>query len=286
MKKIVWGVSVLVFLFSCKNPKTGIDTFSTITAMVDSAQIREVDSLDTGLTEVLPEPVDADELFDDFIFYYATDTLFQRQRTVFPLPYYKADAPLKIEKKYWKHDPLFADQSFYTLLFDDEKDMELVGDTSLTSVRVEWIFLKTQMMKRYYFERSKGMWMLEAVNLRNIAADGEDNLQSFISFYERFAVDSVYQREHIHSPLKFVTIDPDDEFAILETTLDLDQWYVFRPSMPADKLSNIDYGQKNEGNSSTKILKVNGVSNGYSNIFYFRKKHGEWELYKYEDTGI
>ena len=90
----------------------------------------------------------------------------------------------------------------------------------------------------------------------------------------------------IPTPLQFVTIDPDDEFSILETTLDVNQWYAFRPSLPTDRLSNINYGQKNEDTSRTKILKVNGIGNGYSNVFYFRRRGGEWEMYKYEDTSI
>ena len=55
---------------------------------------------------------------------------------------------------------------------------------------------------------------------------------------------------------------------------------------PVDKLSNINDGQKNSDYSNTKILKVNGIGNGYTNIFYFRRHRGEWELYKYEDTSI
>ena len=128
--------------------------------------------------------------------------------------------------------------------------------------------------------------MLEAINLWKMEEEPENENSSFVTFYTRFAVDSLYQREHICQPLQFVTVDPDDEFSILETTLDVDQWYVFRPALPVNKLSNINYGQRNEDGSSTKILKVNGISNGYSNIFYFRKKGREWELYKYEDTGI
>ena len=41
-----------------------------------------------------------------------------------------------------------------------------------------------------------------------------------------------------------------------------------------------------EARSRTKILKVNGIGNGYSNVFYFRIRQGEWELYKFEDTSI
>ncbi len=282
MRKLLLGFFLLAFLISCGNKKTKIDPFATLTDMVDSASNRKADSLHQQAKEE-PKPIEADELFDDFIFNYASDDALQKQRTIFPLPYYNGENPTKIEEKFWKHDYLFTNQSYYTLLFDKEDDMDMVGDTTLKSVQVEWIYLKTRMMKKYYFERRKGMWKLEAINLRRIE-EGEN--EDFVTFYTRFATDSVYQSRHISDPLQFVTIDPDDDFSILETTLDVNQWYAFRPVLPADKLSNINYGQQNEDNSNTKILKVNGIGNGYSNIFYFRKRGGQWELYKYEDTSI
>ena len=282
MKKLLLGFLLLAFLISCGNKKAKMDPFATIAEMVDSAGYK-ADTLQEAEVKEEPKPMVADELFDDFIFNYASDDALQRQRTVFPLPYYDRDTPLKIEADFWKHDYLFTKENWYTLLFDKEEDMDMVGDTTLTSVQVEWIFLKTRMVKRYYFERKRGMWMLEAINLREMEK-GEN--EDFVEFYTRFVRDSVYQSKHISHPLQFITIDPDDEFSILETTLDVDQWYAFRPVMPTDRLSNINYGQKNEDLSDTKILKVNGIGNGYSNIFYFRKRGKGWELYKYEDTSI
>ena len=282
MKKVFSGLLLLLFIAACENKQKTSDPFAALTQMVDSAR-QQPDSLQQPVEDESPKPIEADELFDDFIFNYASDDALQRQRTIFPLPYYKDDTPLKIEKKYWEHDYLFSQQSYYTLLFDREEDMDMVGDTALTSVQVEWVYLKTRMVKKYYFERIKGAWMLEAINLRKIEK-GEN--EAFVDFYARFVTDSVYQSKHIHTPLKFITIDPDDEFSILETTLDLNQWYAFRPILPTDRLSNINYGQKNEDQSTTKILKVNGIGNGYSTVFYFRKKRGEWELYKYEDTSM
>ena len=282
MKKLLLGFLLLAFLISCGNKKAKMDPFATIAEMVDSAGYK-ADTLQEAEVKEEPKPMVADELFDDFIFNYASDDALQRQRTVFPLPYYDRDTPLKIEADFWKHDYLFTKENCYTLLFDKEEDMDMVGDTTLTSVQVEWIFLKTRMMKRYYFEKKRGMWMLEAINLREMEK-GEN--EDFVEFYTRFVRDSVYQSKHISHPLQFITIDPDDEFSILETTLDVDQWYAFRPVMPTDRLSNINYGQKNEDLSDTKILKVNGIGNGYSNIFYFRKRGKGWELYKYEDTSI
>lgn len=282
MKKLLLGFLLLAFLISCGNKKAKMDPFATIAEMVDSAGYK-ADTQQEAEVKEEPKPMVADELFDDFIFNYASDDALQRQRTVFPLPYYDRDTPLKIEADFWKHDYLFTKENCYTLLFDKEEDMDMVGDTTLTSVQVEWIFLKTRMVKRYYFERKRGMWMLEAINLREMEK-GEN--EDFVEFYTRFVRDSVYQSKHISHPLQFITIDPDDEFSILETTLDVDQWYAFRPVMPTDRLSNINYGQKNEDLSDTKILKVNGIGNGYSNIFYFRKRGKGWELYKYEDTSI
>lgn len=250
--------------------------------MVDSASCK-ADTVIQVEPDGEPEPIEADELFDDFIYAYASDSALQQQRTKFPLPYYNVDTLLKIKKEEWMHDCLFTRQSYYTLLFDREEDLELVGDTALTSVQVEWIFLRNRMVKKYYFERIKGAWMLEAINQRCIE---QGKSEDFVTFYSHFVTDSLYQSRHICNPLVYVTIDPDDEFSILETTLDLNQWYAFRPVLPNDKLSNINYGQKNSNNSNTKILKVNGIENGYTNVFYFRKQKGTWELYKYEDTSI
>lgn len=283
MKKIIAGVAVLAFLGSCGNRKTDVDPFASITSLVDSALIHKADSANKEKVPDDPKPIEADESFDDFIYSFASDHVLQRQRVVFPLSYYSGERTSKIDKKYWKHDDLFAKQSYYTLVFDQEEDMDLVGNTSLTSVQVEWIYMKKRMMKRYYFERIKGAWMLEAINLRPIE---KSETEDFVEFFSRFAIDSLFQSQRVREPLAFVTTDPDDDFSILETTLDLNQWFAFKPSLPTDKLSNINYGQKNSDHSSQKILALKGIGNGFSNILYFQRREGRWELCKFEDTSI
>ena len=241
MKKLLTGCLALVLCTSCGNGKNGTDPFDALTRMVDSVGFpsTSVPAIDSA---VVLKPLEADELFDDFIFNYALDRTLQMQRTVFPLPYDCNGELKRIEKDAWQHDNLFAEQNFYTLMFDRERDMDVVGDTALTSVQVEWLYLQQREVQRYYFQRKRGMWMLDSISRHKIPE--EENMRSgFISFYARFVTDSLYQRQHIHSPLMFVTLDPDDEFSILETTLDVDQWYAFRPIMPIDPLSNICYGQ-------------------------------------------
>lgn len=282
MKKLIAGVILLGMLGSCNNKKNNIDPFAAITQEVDSIR-HQADSIPEDKLPEEPHPTQADESFDDFIYNFASDDALQRQRVKFPLPYYNGDKKVNIDEQHWKHDDLFTKQNYYTLLFDKEEDMDLVEDTLLTSVQVEWIFVKTRMMKRYYFERIKGAWILEAINLRPIERNDNEN---FVEFFGRFATDSLFQSQRVKKPLAFVTSDPDDDFSILETSLDINQWFAFKPELPSERLSNINYGQRNDDNSTTKILALKGIGNGFSNILYFRRKAGEWELYKFEDTSI
>ena len=54
--------------------------------MVDSASCK-ADTVIQVEPDGEPEPIEADELFDDFIYAYASDSTLQQQRTKFPLPY-------------------------------------------------------------------------------------------------------------------------------------------------------------------------------------------------------
>ncbi|MDR0939158.1 MAG: DUF4348 domain-containing protein [Mediterranea sp.] len=287
MKQIMAGVVLLGFLASCGNAnkkKTGYDPFANLTHEVD--KLRE--QADTAVEAVpappeTPVPTRADESFDDFIYNFASDDALQRQRVKFPLPYYEGDLKRDIGREEWKHDSLFIQQPYYTLLFDKEADMDVVPDSTLTSVQVEWIYVKRRMVKRYYFERVRGAWILEAINRRAIEAD--DN-EDFVEFFQRFASDSLFQRQRVRDPLEFVTIDPDDEFSVLNATINVDQWFAFHPTLPTDSLSNINYGQANDDHSRAKILALKGIGNGFSNILHFRLHAGKWELYKFEDTSV
>ena len=225
-----------------------------------------------------------DELFDDFIWNFASNERLQRRRVRFPLPVITQEGTNLLERNDWQHDHLFSEQSTYTLMFDKDSDFDFEGDTSLNSAEVEWIYLDSRMRQRYFFERDKGVWMLDSISMMPLSAI--DDASGFLSFYSRFANDSIYQLDHLSNPIEFVTLDPDDEFSILETTLGITQWFAFKPELPVDRLTNINYGQANDGRSRRKILKVNGFQDGTSIILYFRKRGGEWEMYKFEDTSI
>ena len=168
------------------------------------------------------------------------------------------------------------------MLFDVLEDSEKEKDTTLTSVRIERIELKSKTMKRYYFERIKGLWTLEAIDDAHLPEEqkkGED----FYEFYERFANDSLFQAERVSTPLPFVAPDPEDDFQILETTLGKEQWFTFQPKLPNEYLTNINYGQRLRKDSKSRIIELRGFGNGFNNALFFRSINGIWKLTRFED---
>ena len=282
MKKLIVGICLLGWMTSCGGGKKNTDAHEeqmewadSIEAMADSLLVEEVE-------EEPVIPVAADESFADFLYNFALDERLQLRRILFPLPYYMDNQKDSIMKEDWVHDPLFSQQEFYTMLYDNLDDAELEKDTASTSVRIEWIDLKQKKMKRYYFERLYGWWKLEAID--DATMPKEDNGQEdFYEFYERFANDSLFQAERVADPLPFVAPDPDDEFQILETTIQKAQWFTFQPKLPNEFLTNVNYGQRLNLNSRTRIIELRGFGNGFSNTLYFRCRNGEWRLTRFED---
>lgn len=287
MKNLVIGFCLLGMLASCRDGKKKADPFAGLTEQIDSihAETDSVPSITYAEEEEEEEiPVTADESFADFFYNFASDEAFQRSRTVFPLPLYEEKHVTRIEPPHWKYDPLFSQEDAYTILFDQEEDMEVEKDTALRSVQIDWIYLTENKIKRYYFERKNNQWVLEAINkIKTNYQDDKKGPEDFYAFYKHFSQDSVFQRQRLHRPLVFVTSDPEDEFQILETTLDEGQWFTFRPPIMKARLTNVHYGQPEKEDSNRKIVEYKGFGNGFSNVLYFERKGGIWKLTKFED---
>lgn len=282
MKKLIAGVCLLGCMASCGGGKKHADVQEVVMGSIDSIGI-VADTLEVEEVEEEQEvSTYAEKVFADFLYNFATSEKFQLRRIVFPLPYYMDNKKDSIEKKEWVHDPLFSQQEFYTMLYDDLDDAELEKDTSLVSVRIEWVDLKANKMKRYYFERLYGWWKLEAIDDATMSKE-EDGQEDFYEFYERFANDSLFQAQRVADPLHFVVPDPEDEFQILETTIQKSQWFTFQPNLPTEHLTNINYGQRLDRNSHTRVIEMRGFGNGFSNTLYFRCRNGKWKLTRFED---
>ena len=104
----------------------------------------------------------------------------------------------------------------------------------------------------------------------------------FLIFYARFSTDTLYQQSHVEQPLKVTVLDPEDDNAYIEGTIDAEQWRSFCPDVPHGVISNIRYGAQ-KYNSRQIVMQKSGSSNGLQELFIFMKEDGEWRLTTYEN---
>lgn len=271
MKTLSIGFFLLFLCGACSNGKDATKVSETV-VLADSTASDSLTELDV--------PDNLDGTFDDFVYTYASDKQFQLHRTHFPLPYTEDNVRKSIPRTEWIHDALYTEQEFYNMLFDSEADMDYEKNTDVDTVYVAWLFLDKQKTRRYHFHREQGRWMLQ--NIEEVSLKGNPN-EDFLLFFHQFCNDSIYQRAHVSSPLKFVTTDPDDDFKVMEAFISVDQWFAFRPSLPKDKMTNICYGQPYSATTRQKVVTFRGIGSGYSNTLFFTRDKGSWRLSAYED---
>ena len=246
------------------------------TLAVDSLQMVDTASVDT-LDELIseqPMPKAADELFDDFIFNFAANRKLQLGRIKFPLEIVDGENVAYLKKKQWKMEHFFMDQGYYTLIFDNMKQMNVVKDTSINNVVVEKVYLAKEKVEKYIFKRINGRWMLTSVHTNDMV---QNTNASFLAFYQKFASDPSFQIESLNNPVMFTGPDPDDDFSTMTGEIAPETWPAFAPELPSDFIYNIMYGQKyTEGNQ--KIFVMRGIANGMEMQLTFKRIDGEWKL--------
>lgn len=256
-----------------KKPTQVIDSTVVDTTVTDT---QAIDSTEKLIAET-PMPKAADELFDDFVFNFAANRKLQLRRIHFPLPVYRDGKVVKqIAKKQWKMEHFFMRQEYYTLIFDNQKQMELVKDTTIEHVVIEKVFYNKKLVQQFLFNRINGQWFMTSINYKPMYANMN---ASFLKFYGRFATDSLFQAEHLHSPVKFTGPDPDDDFSTMTGDIEPETWPAFAPQLPHDMIYNIIYGQE-YSESNQKIFVIRGIANGLETELTFRRIKGKWLLTK------
>ena len=264
---------VFVMLCACGGQKQASqqdDAQADTTAVADTAKTAADDDefADT------PMPKAADELFDDFIFNFCANRKLQMERVAFPLPSVKGDHQTTISKGQWTMEHFFMEQGYYTLLFDNERHMEIVKDTSVRHAIVEKIFFDTGNVQQYVFNRRRGAWMLTNINTIPVS---ESSNASFLAFFHQFATDKDFQARSLGESVHFVGPDPDDDFAQMEGEITPDTWEAFAPELPQDMIYNIIYGDPvKEGNS--KLFVLRGIANGLELEMTFKRVGARWQL--------
>ena len=282
MKKLSF-ISVLLALLTIvcfssvgctgKKPASDADTLASDTTVADTQAMDSTEKL----IEETPMPKAADELFDDIVFNFAANRKLQLSRVHFPLPVYRNEKVVKtIDKKHWKMEHFFMRQDYYTLIFDNQKQMNLVKDTTIDHVVVEKVFYHKKTVQQFLFNRINGQWMMTSINYKPMYSNKN---ASFLKFYGKFATDSTFQAEHLHNPVKFVGPDPDDDFSTMTGDIEPETWPAFAPKLPSSMIYNIIYGQKyNESNQ--KIFVIRGIANGLETELTFKRIGGKWMLTK------
>lgn len=252
-----------------------VDTLSADSAITDTST---VDSAETIIEET-PMPKAADELFDDFVFNFAASRSLQKKRIVFPLKVYSNGKLHKeIPMRKWKMEHFFMRQQYYTLIFDNARQMNLVKDTSVSKVVVEKIFFRKSLVQQFLFNRVDGKWLMTSINYKPMY---QNENADFLKFYDHFSRDSAFQVESMADEVEFTAPDPTDDFSSIEGVMMPQQWPDFKPTLiPRDKIYNIIYGQKYT-ESSRKLFVIRGISNSLEIELTFRKLHGQWKLVKF-----
>lgn len=276
MKSIVFAVfAVALLMFSCTGKKGGQGEEMPADSVADTAVVTETDTLELLITET-PMPRAADAMFDDFIFNFVANKKLQKERIIFPLRKTENGKTELTEKDQWEMERFFMKQGYYTLFFDNDKEMELMKDTAVSEATVEKIQLKKNRVTDYLFQRIKGAWMLKEIRVTTLEQNPN---ASFLAFYQRFVSDSVFQIKSLNETVQFVGPDPDDDFNMMEGVITPESWEAFAPTLPTKVLYNIVYGKPiAEGND--KIFLLRGVANGLEMELRFKKVGGKWLLMK------
>ena len=251
MRKVFFS-GVLLFLFltifvaptSCTDKKPKPEGDSTADSVL--ADTSSIDSTE-ALIEETPMPKAADELFDDFIFE-------------------------------WKMEHFFMRQQYYTLIFDNARQMNLVKDTAVNHVVIEKIFFRKKLVQQFLFNRINGQFMMTSLNYKKMYTNENAD---FLRFYDRFSRDSAYQVASMADEVEFTAPDPNNDFADINGVMMPQQWPDFKPALiPKDKIYNIIYGQ-HYTESKRKLFVIRGISNSLEIEMYFRKIGKHWKLIKF-----
>lgn len=261
-----------LFLASCGSNNKKDDCAPT-----DSIDVEvPADSVEQKDIEEDAVPTAADELFDDFIFNFAANKKMQKSRIHFPLSETRGQKVQKIDVNNWKMDYFFMLQGYYTLLLDNDSQIESVKNTTINHAIVEKIYFNTKSIKQYVFNRTKGLWMLDRIQYIPIE---QSHNASFLDFYQKFASDSDFQVRSLNEAVQFVGPDPDDDFNMMEGIVTADTWPAFAPQLPKKIIYNIIYGQPQQ-EKNEKVFLLRGIANGLEMQLTFKRKGNKWKLMK------
>lgn len=221
-----------------------------------------------------------DELFDDFLFNFVHDTLFQYQRTAFPLIEKLPNGKLKEIGISDLHNVLlFMDSDYTTTIYGNDTEMVFNEDTALMQASVEKIDLVNSLVTSYDFIKVAKRWNLKSI--RNILFK-DSEMSDFLSFYSKFTTDISFQNNALASSIHISMMDPEDDTQTIDGFITREQWSSMGNALPQGVITNIRYGKKYEVGNKV-LMEKTSLGNGMSETFIFVKENNRWELVGYEN---
>lgn len=260
----------------CNNRSTdNADTLAADTLLTDT-----IDSISRMVEETVM-PTTADELFDDFFFNFAASKKVQLSRILFPLKTERFGKQSVIEKNKWKTEHFFMKQGYYTLIFNNRRDLTIMKDTAVNEVTVELIAMTKGTVKQWHFVRNRGLWNLNDIREITLKQHGD---AGFFNFYQKFVSDSNFQQESLSETVTFTGPDPEDDFSTMTGEILPEQWPMFAPWLPSETLYNIVYSspsdKANNKETNVRFFLLRGIANGLQTDLTFVKNGGRWKLKK------
>ena len=247
------GITI-VLMTSCVGGRSDVEEGNE--ADTTDVDLMGLEELDLFAEETIPKS--ADELFDDFLYSYVSNSEFRRQRTAYGVRQFIMD-----------------DEMPLVVIYDREEDLQLQKDTSVVRVVMEQIEWTENTIHRYEFNRKDDMWMLTSMTDDDIM---DTPNASFLVFLRDFMTDSLYRNESLRLPLTMNYYSEEDE-GMVEMELTYDEWTELFADLPdmTQQLINIDYGQP-QFSENRKSLQLQGLSNGLFLTFHFDFTDSHWCL--------
>ena len=260
------NLAVLSFLVACK-PHSSTDTKGNESGGDEAALLMDA-QIEESIERIHERP---DVSFDDFIYNFMQDSLFQKRRILFPLHFFNHGVVSHIPSSEWVYDEMYKNQDLYTLIYDSNESLATKSDSGLHQVIVENVYLQKQAIRQYCFVKRNHFWLLKQILESDMSKDVNHD---FYTFYRMFTTDDEFQMQHIKNPFYFRTFDVEND-QIIEGVLDSQQWPDYRPEMPKDTLTNINYGQHYE-QSNKRVVLICSPSGGMGCTVTFVRHGHKW----------
>ena len=235
------------------------------------------------LVYVLPETPIAeavDESFIDFIYTFIHRKAFQMERVKFPVDV-RNDAgevveTLKNGRSISANMQLEGYDCFVMLLHEDQDSYEYLSN-EVPMASVKEVDLARGVQTSFEFEKLEDIWRFTGIKRGEITAH-----RAFLRFYNNFANDSLFLRDHLESEIFVSLPSSDDEMQTVDGNIDAGQWEAFAPELLTGSILLLDMGPDADDSHSVKMVKC-GVASSMMETLMFKKEENDWKLIRYEE---